>query len=166
MAKVIIDDGTQKIPIENKFGKKICDIYIRPADIAILDRYQALMRDFDKIVAPLQGLNINADGTASFDNDWKILKEVEEQVKRKIDELFDMEEADAIFATRNPFSSVGGEFFCFRVLKALAAVITDAVERETKASQKRMSKYLSDVEATPPEVTANAGLSSDKPDDT
>lgn len=166
MAKVIIDDGTQEIPILNKFGKHICNIYIRPADIAILDRYQALMRDFDQIIAPLQNLDINADGTASFDKDWKTLKEVENRVKRKIDELFDMEEADAIFATRNPFSSVGGEFFCSRVLKALAAVITDAVERETKASQKRMAKYLKDVEATPPEVTANAGLTSDKPDDT
>jgi hypothetical protein len=164
MAKVIIDDGTQQIPILNKFGKKICDIYIRPADIAILDRYQALMKDFDRIVEPLQDLDINADGTASFDQDWKVLKEVEKQVKRKIDELFDMEEADAIFATRNPFSSVGGEFFCLKVLKALAAVITDAVERETKASQKRMSKYLEGVKATPPEVTADAGLTSDEPD--
>ena len=75
MAKVIIDDGTQEIPILNKFGKHICNIYIRPADIAILDRYQALMRDFDQIVAPLQNLDINADGTASFDKDWKTLKE-------------------------------------------------------------------------------------------
>lgn len=165
MAKIIIDDGTQKIPVMNKFGKHICDIYIRPADISILDRYQALMRDFDKIVEPLKDLNINADGTASFDQDWKVLKEIENQVKRKIDELFDMEEADAIFEKRNPFSSIGGEFYCFRVLKALAAVITDAVERETKASQKRMAKYLTDVEATPPEVTADAGLTSDQPED-
>lgn len=166
MANIIIDDGTQQIPILNKFGKHICDIFIRPADIAILDRYQSLMRDFDKIVAPLQNLDINADGTASFDKDWKTLKEVEEQVKQKINELFDMEEADAIFATRNPFSSVGGKFFCSRVLEALAVVITDAVEKEAKASQKRMSKYLNDVEATPTEVTANAGLTSNEPDNT
>ena len=33
--KGIVDDGTREIPIVNKFGKLICNIYIRPADISM-----------------------------------------------------------------------------------------------------------------------------------
>lgn len=149
MAKVlkgVVDDGTREIPLVNKFGKLICNVYIRPADFSIIDRYNALMGDFEKIVQPLEDLSLKNDGTAAFDADWAVLKSVEADLKKKIDELFDMEEADAIFSTRNPFSSVGGEFFCLRVLQSLEGVIATAVEEEAALSQKRMSKYLHDTE--------------------
>lgn len=144
--KGIIDDGTRKIPLVNKFGKLICNIYIRPADISILDRYEDLTKDFADIVKPLKNLDINADGTAEFEKDWAALKEVETELKRRINGLFDMEEADAIFAKRNPFSSVGGKFFCESVIEVIGGVISEAVEDELKLSQKRTEKYLHDVQ--------------------
>lgn len=168
MAKVfrgVIDDGTREIPLVNKFGKLICNVYIRPADFSIIDRYNVLMKDFENLVKPLENLSLNNDGTAAFEDDWAVLKKVEKDLKAKINELFDMEEADAIFATRNPFSSVGGEFFCLRVLQALEGVIADAIDEEAKLSQKRMSKYL---QSTEPEIQAlevkeDAGATTDNP---
>lgn len=80
MAKVlhgIIDDGTREIPLVNKFGKPICKVYIRPADFSIVDRYKRLMKDFNTVVEPLSELSIRNDGTAEFDKDWAVLKEVE-----------------------------------------------------------------------------------------
>lgn len=162
MAKLlhgVIDDGTREIPLVNKFGKPICKVYIRPADFSIVDRYKALMKDFNRVVQPLAELSISNDGTAEFEEDWKVLKEVEANLKQKINELFDMDEADEIFAKRNPFSSVGGEFFCSRVLAALGEIISEAIEEEAALSQKRMEKYLRDVD--PGEVTENAGAVTD-----
>jgi len=162
MAKLlhgVIDDGTREIPLVNKFGKPICKVYIRPADFSIVDRYKALMKDFDRVVQPLAELSIRNDGTAEFEEDWKVLKEVEANLKQKINELFDMDEADEIFAKRNPFSSVGGEFFCSKVLAALGDIISEAIEEEAALSQKRMEKYLRDVD--PGEVTENAGAVTD-----
>ncbi len=74
--KGIIDDGTREIPIFNKFGKLICNIYIRPADLSILDRYKQLTDDFSAIVEPLKKLDIERAGTAAFDADWQVLKSV------------------------------------------------------------------------------------------
>lgn len=57
MAKVlrgIVDDGTREIPLYNKFGRLICNVYIRPADFSIVDRYNTLMRDFASVVEPLK----------------------------------------------------------------------------------------------------------------
>ena len=146
--RAVIDDGTREIPVLNKFGKLICNIYIRPADISILDRYQQLTNDFKEIVEPLKNVGINNDGTVRFEHEWKIMKQVEGELKKRINALFDMEEADQIFATRNPFSSVRGKFFCETVIEAIGSIIADAVEEEMQLSKERTDKYLKDIDAS------------------
>lgn len=154
--KGIIDDGTREIPLVNKFGKLICNIYIRPADLSILDRYKQLTADFGDIVEPLKDLDIKNDGTAAFDADWQVLKSVEAELKRRINALFDMDEADDIFAKRNPFSSVGGKFFCESVIEVIGNIIAEAVEDEVELSKRRTDKYLDDIQPTAtPEVNGN-----------
>lgn len=153
--KGVIDDGTREIPLVNKFGKLICKIYIRPADLSILDRYNELAADFPSIVEPLKKLSIKNDGTATFEDDWQILKSVEVELKRRINALFDMDEADDIFATRNPFSSIGGKFFCENIIEGIGSIITEAVEDEMKLSKQRTDKYLSDIQPTTPEVSGD-----------
>lgn len=146
--RAVVDDGTREIPLVNRFGKLICNVYIRPADFSILDRYERMVRDFESIVEPLSGISIANDGTAQFDKDWAILKSVEYEIKKRFNELFDMEEADAIFEKRNAFSSVGGHFFCENVLLALEDVITDAINEEAEKSKERVAKYLTPTEKT------------------
>lgn len=148
----IIDDGTREIPLVNKFGKLICNIYIRPADISILDRYNALAADFKDIVEPLKDINIKNDGSAAFDEEWAIMKSVEAELKARINALFDMEEADEIFKNRSPFSSVGGKFFCESVIEVIGEIITEAVKEEMALSKERTDKWLSDIQAANPEV--------------
>lgn len=155
----VVDDGTREIPLVNKFGKLICKVYIRPADWSIIDRYNALTKDFDSIVKPLADMDIKNDGTATFEKDWETLKSVETELKRRFDQLFDMEEADEIFAKRNAFSSIGGEFFCSKVLTALAGIIEDAIQEETALSQARVAKYLTQPNKT--EGVKDAGATTD-----
>ncbi len=152
--RAVVDDGTREIPLVNKFGKLICNVYMRPADVfSILARYETLMKDLPEIVKPLEDLSIKNDGTADYEDGMTAIRKAEEELKRRINELFDMEEADDIFAKRNAFSSVGGEFFCTRILTALGGVIEQAVKEETALSEKRMAKYLRDQE----QVNADAG---------
>lgn len=153
----VIDDGTREVPIVNKFGKLVCNVYFRPADLSIIDRYNNMIKSFDGIVKPLETLEIRNDGTAAFEKDWEILKKVELDLKQKFDELFDMEEADEIFAKRNPFSSVHGHFFAEVVLTALGEVINKAIDEESKLSAQRTDKYLSDLTSESPEVHEDAG---------
>ena len=144
----IVDDGTREIPLYNKFGKLICNVYFRPADFSIVDRYDDMKDRIKDIVAPLKDISLRSDGTATFDNDWAVLKKVEADIKREFDALFDMEQADEIFAKRNAFSSVGGQFFALRVFDALGGVIEQAISEEAALSQKRVEKYLTPAEIT------------------
>lgn len=142
----IVDDGTREVPVLNKFGAEICKIYFRPADLSIIDRYNHMMAGFDQMVEPLKNLSLNNDGTAAFEKDWQVLKQVEEDLKDKINALFGMQDAGKLFENRNPFSAVNGEFYCLHVLNALIAVVSSAIEEEAKLSKQRMAKYLSDIE--------------------
>lgn len=158
--KGVIDDGTREVPLYNKFGKLICKIYFRPADFSIIDRYNDFIREFDEVVSPLKDITIKNDGTATFEEEWETLKRVEDAVKDRFNKLFDMEEADDIFAKRNVFSSVGGEFFCAKVLSALGDVITQAVNEEAELSHKRVSKYMAPLQKGD---AVNDRTSTDKP---
>lgn len=150
--KIMIDDGTKAYDLVNNYGKKICTVYFRPSDLSIIDRYHKVQDTLPEITEPLQNLNINADGTAAFETGWDALKQAEEKLIAKLDWLFDMSDAASIFATRNPFSRVGGRFFCAVVLDALGELIEQEVTKEVKASQERMAEYLPKIE-----VTADAG---------
>ena len=145
--QAVIDDGTREIPIKNKFGKLICNIYIRPSDISILDRYEKFVNELPGIIKPVQELNVKADGTVEFEEEWAAMKEAEKEFKARLNEVFDMEEADDIFRTRNPFSSVGGKFFCESVVEVIGNLITDAVEDEIALTQNRTEKYLKDIKS-------------------
>lgn len=153
--KGIVDDGTKAIPIENKFGKLICTIYVRPGDLSIIDRYNEVIDALPEIVKPLEALSINNDGTASIEEDWKAIKEVEGKLYEQINYLFDMDEAEQIFAKRNPFSSVNGAFFAEQIIEVIGDIISDGVTREAEKMERRTNKYLDDLKQ--PEVVNNAG---------
>lgn len=140
--KLTIDDGTRAIPVENQFGQPICTIHIRPADISILDRYTAMREGLDEMLKPLEGIGVNADGTAEFEQDWAKLKAVEAALIERLNRLLDTTESARIFESRNPFSSVGGRFFCENVLDAIGDLIANAITEEAEQTQKRIAKYM------------------------
>lgn len=158
--KGVVDDGTQAIPIENKFGKKICTIYIRPGDYSIIDRYKQVENALPGIVEPLKNMGINNDGTAEFEKDWELLKSVERDLYTQLNYLFDMDEAAQIFENRNPFSSVRGTFFCEIIIEVIGDIIANGVQAESEQVQRRTEKYLDDLK---PEVNADAGRITDFP---
>ena len=137
-----IDDGTKEVSFCNQFGEEICKIHIRSGDISILDRYQELMKDFDKLVAPLSDVKLKNDGTSTFEDDWKIIKNVESDLIERINAIFDTKDASKLFTNRNAFSTINGEFYVEKVLAALGDLVASEIAHESELSQKRISKYL------------------------
>lgn len=138
-----IDDGIKEIQLNNRYGQQICKIHFRPADYSILDRYNEFVEDFQTIVKPLENLDIKANGDATFEDQWAEIKKVENEIIDRFNKLFDMEDANEIFAKRHAFSSINGTFFCEIVLNALGDIISEEITKEMKKSQKKIEKYLS-----------------------
>ena len=151
----VFDDGTREVTLSNPFGKVIAKVHFRPADYSILERIYALREDFSGIVAPLKDISINADGTASFEKDWAIVKGVEAKIIDRLNQLFDMDDCAEIFKNRFAFASINGKFYAEAVFETLGNIVVEAVEAEMEKSKARTEEYTKDL-------TDDAGSATDK----
>lgn len=140
-----LDDGTEELTINNAYGQEIAKIHVRTSDIGIVDRYNELLKDFDKIIEPLGDVSMKSDGTSSFDDDWAKIKDVESELIDKLNAVFDSNDIDKLFETRNAFSTIGGVFYIEKVIEMLGGVVSEAIANETKKTQARVEKYTKDI---------------------
>ena len=143
MTEIVIDDGSVEVPIKNKQGAQIGVFYFRPTDIGFIDRYNKTVGKFDDIVAPLENVNIKPDGTAEEQEqaDADALREAEKRLYEACDYMFDGNMSEAFFGSMNPFSPVGGRFYCEHALEAVGKYISAQFEQETAKIEKRVQRY-------------------------
>lgn len=140
---IVIDDGTEEVPITNLRGQRVGVFYVRPTDLGIVHRYDEFVKGFDGILEPIQRVNLNSDGSAK-DNDtttMDALKEAEKRLSDKLNALFDGNFAEAFFGKMNPFSIVGGRFYCEVAIEAVGAYIERRFDHEMNLAQNRVEKY-------------------------
>ncbi len=142
--EIAVDDGSQRVPINNKFGEEIGVFYFRPTDLKIIERYNETVAKFDEILAPLEAVNINTDGTADEDDMTALnaLNEAEKRLYEACDYIFDGNMSEAFFGKMHPFSPVNGVFYCETVLNAVGSFIAAQFSQETTKINKRLDKYV------------------------
>ena len=142
--QIVVDDGSQRVPILNRAGDEIGVFYFRPTDLAIIRRYNEAISKVDEVVAPLEGIDIGADGTAAKGDSAAIdaLNEAEKKLFEICDFIFDGNMSEAFFGKMHPFSPVNGVFYCEIALEKVGAFIAAQFEEETKQISKRLNKYV------------------------
>lgn len=140
---IIVDDGSVRVPIKNKQGDEIGVFFFRPTDVGMIDRFNSMVDDFDKITAPLENVNINPDGTVDEKNaaEFAAMKEAEENLYTACDKLFGGNMSEAFFGKMHPFSPINGHFYCENALGAVGAYISKQFARETKKVNNRVTQY-------------------------
>ena len=141
--EIVIDDGSERIPIRNKQGEEIGVFYFRPTDIGMIERFNDLADGFDKITAPLENVNINPDGTVDEKNDaeYAAMKEAEDRLYAACDTLFGGNMSEAFFGKMHPFSPINGRFYCENALEAIGNYISQRFAREVKKVNTRIDRY-------------------------
>ena len=140
-----LDDGTEELVVKNNYNEEIAKIHVRTGDISIVDRYNMFVNDFDDIIAPLSNVSLKSDGTSSFDDDWKTIKAVQEEVIGKLNAIFDSRDIGLLFEKRNAFSTINGVFFVEKVIEMLGNVVSESIAEETEKTKKRVDKYTKDI---------------------
>lgn len=146
---ISVDDGSIKVPINDKYGAEIGIFYFRPTDIGIVERYNKVVADFEKITAPLEHININPDGTADEQSETEMsaMKEVEKNLFESCNYLFGGNFADAFFGRMHPFSPVNGHFYCENALEAVGKFISKQFDREVTKISNRVNRYTHGYQA-------------------
>lgn len=145
---ITVDDGSVRVPIKNLYGDEIGVFYFRPTDLGIIDRYNNLAQNFDRVVEPLEKADIAADGTAADPEDEEsmaALKEAETRLKEAVDALFDANMSEAFFGHMHPFSPIGGRFYCETAIEAVGSFISRQFDIETEKVASRVEKYTKGV---------------------
>lgn len=140
---ITVDDGYQRVPINNKYGDEIGVFYFNPTDIGIIERYNQLADTFDAITEPLEAVHNRADGEegATEEEQLKALEEAKERLYDAVDKLFGGNAAEAFFGKVHPFSPVDGMFYCEQVLQTVGKFISAQFDTETKKMSARVEKY-------------------------
>lgn len=139
--EIVVDDGAVEVPVKNRLGEQVGVFFFHPTDVGIIDRYNEVMRDFEKITEPLTQTNIKPDGTADGDAETAALKEAEKRLYEAVDYLFAGNMAEAFFGSMHPFSPVGGVFYCERAIESVGQYISTQFDRETEKIKKRVGRY-------------------------
>ena len=140
---ITIDDGYQRIPINNKYGDEIGVFYFNPTDIGIVERYNTMAETFDSVTEPLESIQNGPDDDEDTIEARQLdaLNEAKTRLYDAVDELFGGNAAEAFFGKVHPFSPVDGDFYCEKVLKAVGEFISAQFDTETKKMSERVAKY-------------------------
>ena len=147
---IVVDDGSVKETIRNKLGEEVGVFYFRPTDIGIIDRYNKVVGDFDKITEPLESVNIKNDGTVDEKDEAEraAMQEAQRRLYEACDYLFGGNFSEAFFGKMNPFSPVNGVFYCENALSAVGQYISRRFDREVNKVNNRVQKYTHGVKTS------------------
>ena len=140
---ITVDDGSVEVPIRNLRNEEIGVFVFRPTDIGILDRFDKVINDFEKITEPLESVNIAPDGTVDEKNEAEMaaMKEAEKRLYDACNYLFGGNFAEAFFGKMHPFSPVKGCFYCENALNMVGKFISAHFDREIKQINTRVERY-------------------------
>lgn len=139
--EITVDDGSITVPIKNTEGELIGQFKFRPTDFNIVKRYNKVAAGFEDVVKPLIDANIDVNGEGEDEESVKILFEAENKLFDLVDYMFDGNMAEAFFGKMNPFSPVGGKFYCENALNAVGQFISRQFDTEIKKISDRVNKY-------------------------
>lgn len=140
---ITVDDGSIEVPIRNLQNEIIGSFVFRPTDIGIIERYNKVVGDFDKITEPLESVNINPDGTVDEKDaaEMAAMKEAEQRLYDACNYLFGGNFAEAFFGAMHPFSPIKGHFYCENALNVVGKYISAQFDREVKQVNSRVERY-------------------------
>lgn len=140
---ITVDDGSIEVPIRNLQNNIIGSFVFRPTDIGIIERYNKVVGEFDRITEPLESVNINPDGTVDEKDaaEMAAMKEAEQRLYDACNYLFGGNFAEAFFGTTHPFSPIKGHFYCENALNVVGKYISAQFDREVKQVNSRVERY-------------------------
>jgi hypothetical protein len=145
MQSIKFDDGFKEFMINDDPSRVI---RFNPADYGIIERFDKARKEIAAEVDKIQeDINIKPDGSAEDDlgEAADLLDRTNKLIRDKIDYIFDSQVSDIAFGRQSPLSSVKGLPLFERFIRAAQPYIEKEVRKEQEASQKRISKYTSQV---------------------
>ena len=134
MGKIVVDRGLEQYTIEDKNGTVLGKFEMNPADVELVKRYEHVVEAVSHI----------ADNVDESKDIVDIVKEMEEELDKQIDYLFNSNVSQSFFSITSPFTVLAnGEFFVENVLNAIGKLIESETGKRFEKVQTKIGKYTS-----------------------
>ena len=134
MGKIVVDRGLEQYTIEDKNGTVLGKFEMNPADLELVNRYEHVAEAVSHI----------ADNLDESKDIVDIVKEMEEELDKQIDYLFNSNVSQSFFSITSPFTVLAnGEFFVENVLNAIGKLIEEETGKRFEKVQTKIGKYTS-----------------------
>lgn len=134
MEKLIVNKGYREYQINDDEN---AIIRVSTTDFGLIDRLTELNTKVQKIVKTLEEMTKSDDENAIK----SALREADKKTKQEIDSVFGAGISAAVFGEINCLSFAGGQPVALNFLDAITPKIKADLDKEQKASEKRIKKY-------------------------
>ena len=132
---IVIDDGSRVYNIRNQRKELIGRFVFTPSDMGIADRYEHTIEVFNSMQERLGKVESNA-------NVLRLKKEVEEELKKEIDYLYNADVSESFFKTISPITPLeNGELYVENIINAVSDIVEKETGRRLSKVNNRASKY-------------------------
>jgi hypothetical protein len=144
MQNLNFDEGYKEFMI-NKDANRV--VRFNPTDFGIIERIKTAYNEIDKVTQLDKDIELKTDGTPidELGKSAEIIGSTNKKIKEMIDYIFNSEVSDSVFGKQSPLSIVNGRPLWQGFLECLNPVIKAEVKKAQQESQKRISKYTSQV---------------------
>lgn len=145
MQNIRFDDGYKEFMLNDDPDKVI---RFDPADFAIINRFNEARKNIEKEIDAL-GDDVDVDNKGEpvdeLEDVAEAISKVNKLIREQMDYIFDSPISDMVFGNKSPLAMVKGVPIFERFVAAAQSVIEKEIKSEMKASEKRTSKYTSQV---------------------
>ena len=134
MERLVINKGFKEYQINDDENAVI---RVSTTDFGLIDRLTTIDKKIKTIVNDLEKMTKSDDEEAIK----AALREADEKTKQEIDNVFGAGISAAVFGDMNCLSFAGGQPIALNFIDAIAPKIKADLDKEQRASEKRIKKY-------------------------
>lgn len=131
---ITIDDGIKTYDIANKEGEILSSFSFNPSDTNIVDRYEKAVEKLAEFIPSIQ----------SAEKEVELFKELDAEVSKIIDGIFNSNISERFFCIMGPFSPMeDGRFFLEVALESVGKVIESEIGKRVSKMNSKIQKHTS-----------------------
>lgn len=139
-----INDGSEVFDIVNTRGELLGQFTFIPSDFDIVRRYEETVQKFEEMQRAIE------ERTGQDDTGLEYLKELDAEMGKQVDYLFNAPVSEKFFCITSPFTMLNsGEFFIENVINAIRAVVEQKRDVKLKAVENHVKKYTDKYKSGP-----------------
>jgi len=144
MAKLTLTTGVKTYDIEDENGKLLCKISFNTTDLNMMNRIKQMQENVQEAMPTIENFQTDDEAFAFLESD--ILPQADRKIRDIIDEAFGAKICDQVFGVTNCLTpGPDGSIYVERFMDMIAPAIAESYKEALEASEKRISKYTSQV---------------------